>query len=175
MIEIYFAGGEPLISKDHFIALDYLINNCDTLSINLRYSSNLSTLKYKDADFITMWKKFKSVFVLPSADGIGSRYENIRVGLNWTTFETNLKKLIENNIKTRILFVLCILNIWDIKETLDYFRSKNYNYLIEVLNGPDELRLRHIVDKDRAVEQITACDLSKSLTEYIIKEIYEQE
>ena len=175
LIEIYFAGGEPLISKDHYTTLDYLINNCDTTSINLRYSSNLSTLKYKDADFITMWKKFKSVLIMPSADGIGSVYENIRVGLNWATFETNLKKLIANNIKTRILFVLSTLNIWTIKKTLDYFRSQNYDYSIEVLTGPDNMRLRHVVDKDRAAKQIIACNLPNSLTEYIIKEIYEQE
>jgi len=175
IIEIYFAGGEPLISKDHFNILNYLIKNCDTTSINLRYSSNLSTLKYKDSDFITLWKKFKSVLIMPSADGIGSVYENIRVGLNWTTFEKNLKRLIAENIKIRILFVLCTLNIWAIKETLDYFKSQNYDYSIEVLTGPDEMRLRHVVNKDRAVDQITACNLPKFLTEYIIKEIYAQE
>jgi len=175
LIEIYFAGGEPLISRDHFMTLDHLINNCDTTSINLRYSSNLSTLKYKDADFVQMWKKFKSVLIMPSADATGLAYENIRVGLNWETFETNLKTLIANKIKTQILFVLCTLNIWTIKETLDYFRSQGYAFSIEILNGPDELRLRHVADKDRAVQQIQACRLPNALTDYIIKEIHEQE
>jgi sulfatase maturation enzyme AslB (radical SAM superfamily) len=175
LIEIYFAGGEPLISRDHFMTLDHLINNCDTTSINLRYSSNLSTLKYKDADFVQMWKKFKSVLIMPSADATGLAYENIRVGLNWETFETNLKTLIANKIKTQILFVLCTLNIWTIKETLDYFRSQGYAFSIEILNGPDELRLRHVADKDRAVQQIQACGLPNALTDYIIKEIHEQE
>lgn len=173
LIEIYFAGGEPLISKDHFVTLDYLINNCDTKSIGLRYSTNLSTLKYKDADFISMWKKFKSVLIMPSADATGQAYENIRVGLNWTTFETNLKKLIENEIKTSILIVLCTLNIWTIKETVDYFRSQGYNFSIDVLRGPDELCLKHVTDKELAVQQINSCDLPKPLTEYIIKSIYE--
>ena len=175
LIEIYFAGGEPLISRDHFLTLDHLIANCDTTSINLRYSSNLSTLKYKDADFIQMWKKFKSVLIMPSADATGLAYENIRVGLNWETFETNLKTLIANKIKTQILFVLCTLNIWTIKETLDYFRSQGYAFSIEILNGPNELRLRHVADKDRAVQQIQACKLPNALTDYIIKEIHEQE
>ena len=175
LIEIYFYGGEPLISQDHFMILDHLINNYDTTSINLRYSSNLSTLKYKDADFIQMWKQFKNVLMMPSADATGTDYENIRVGLNWTTFETNLKKLIANNVKTRIFVVLCTLNIWTIKETLDYFRNQGYEFHIEVLKGPDEMRLCRVADKDRAVQQIYACKLSKSLTDYIIKEIYEQE
>lgn len=174
LIEIYFAGGEPLISRDHFMTLDHLINNCDTNSINLRYSSNLSTLKYKDADFVQMWKKFKSVLIMPSADATGTAYENIRVGLHWTTFETNLKKLIANEIKTRILFVLCTLNIWTIKETLNYFRSQGYDFSIEVLNGPDDMRLRHVLDKARAVQEIQACELPTVLTDYIIKEIHEK-
>ena len=175
LIEVYFAGGEPLISRDHYLALQYMINNCDSSSISLRYSSNLSTLKYKDADFISMWKKFKNVLIMPSADGMGEVYENIRVGLNWNVFEENLKKLLDNRIRVRILFVLCNLNIWKIKETLDYFRSQRYDFSVELLQGPDHLRLCHVTDRARAESEIRACNLPTEQTEYIIKEIYEQE
>ena len=173
LIEVYFAGGEPLISRDHYAALEYMIANCDPSSISLRYSSNLSTLKYKDADFISMWKKFKNVLIMPSADGVGQVYEDIRVGLEWDTFETNLQRLLDNQIQVKLLFVLCNLNIWTIKETLDYFRSKHYDFSIDVLHGPDHLRLRHIMDKQQAEQQIRECKLSLAQTEYIIKEIYE--
>jgi sulfatase maturation enzyme AslB (radical SAM superfamily) len=175
LLEVYFAGGEPLISRDHYTALEYLIDNCDTSSISLRYSSNLSTLKYKDADFITMWKKFKKVLIMPSADGIGKAYEDIRVGLTWDTFEANLKKLIDNCVQIKLLLVLSNLNIWTIKETLDYFRNNRYNFSVELLHGPEHLRLRHVDDKQRAEQQIRECKLSSAQTEYIIKEIYEQE
>lgn len=174
LIEVYFAGGEPLISRDHLAALEYMIAHCDTSSISLRYSSNLSTLKYKDADFISLWKQFKNVLIMPSADGVGKAYEDIRVGLNWNTFETNLKTLLDGRIQVKLLFVLCSLNIWAIKETLDYFRSQRYNFSVELLRGPDHLRLCHIEDKQAAEEQIRACKLPAAQTNYIIKEIYEQ-
>lgn len=174
LIEVYFAGGEPLISRDHFAALEYMITHCNPSGISLRYSSNLSTLKYKDADFISMWKKFKSVLIMPSADGTGQVYDDIRTGLDWNTFESNLKQLLDNRIQVKLLFVLCNLNIWTIKETLDYFRSQRYNFSIELLKGPDHLRLCHISDKQRAEQQIRACKLPAAQTEYIIKEIHEQ-
>jgi len=175
LIEVYFAGGEPLINRDHYEALKFMINHCDTRNISLRYSSNLSTLKYKDVDFIAIWKKFKNVLIMPSADGTGKVYEDIRVGLKWHTFESNLKHLLANQIQVKLLFVLCSLNIWTIKETLDYFRSRRYKFSVELLQGPDHLRLCHIKDKQHAEQQIRECNLPPAQTEYIIKEIYEQE
>jgi sulfatase maturation enzyme AslB (radical SAM superfamily) len=122
-----------------------------------------------------MWKKFKKVLIMPSADGIGKAYEDIRVGLTWDTFEANLKKLIDNCVQIKLLLVLSNLNIWTIKETLDYFRNNRYNFSVELLHGPEHLRLRHVDDKQRAEQQIRECKLSSAQTEYIIKEIYEQE
>jgi len=64
LIEIYFAGGEPLISRDHALILQRLVDQGLSQTINLRYSSNLSVLKYKNFNFIELWKQFKSVLMV---------------------------------------------------------------------------------------------------------------
>jgi sulfatase maturation enzyme AslB (radical SAM superfamily) len=173
LIEIYFAGGEPLISKDHATILKLLVDRGLSKTVNLRYSSNLSVLKYKDIDFIELWKQYKSVLIMPSADGIGQTYEYIRQGLDWQTFESNVQLLQNKNISIQILFVLCSLNIWKFKETVDYFRNNNLNFDIELLKGPDEYKISTVLDKNRAEQEIRSCNLSTAQTEYFVKKLYE--
>ncbi|NDB30478.1 twitch domain-containing radical SAM protein, partial [archaeon] len=46
--EIYFAGGEPLISDHHYKILNKLIEKFRNRKVKLAYNTNFSTLKYKD-------------------------------------------------------------------------------------------------------------------------------
>lgn len=175
LVEIYFAGGEPLISPDHYLILKNLIDKKFSKNINLRYSSNLSTLKYKDINLFDLWKEFKSVTVMASADGIGEVYENIRSGLSWNTFEKNIKTLITNNINFNILFILNNLNIWFLKESLSYYKQQGWEYSVDLIRGPSDYTLGEIPNnlKEIALNQIDLCYdlLSEELYEYIKQEI----
>lgn len=175
IIEIYFAGGEPLISEDHYLMLTKLIDNGYSKTINLRYSSNLSTLKYKDTDIFKLWSHFKAVHVLASADGVGEVYENIRSGLSWKTFEKNINILIENNISFDIFFVLNNLNIWFLKESIEYYKKQGWTYSVEVIRGPSDYTLGEIPQylKDAALSAVESCRnlLSDEIYEYIKSEI----
>lgn len=173
LVEIYFAGGEPLISADHASLLKLLVEKNLSSTINLRYSTNLSVLKYKDVDFINLWKQYRSVLLMPSADGINDTYEVIRKGLDWKTFQNNLEIIKLNNIKFRILFILCSLNIFKLKETVEYFKKNKYDFSIEVLRGPDEFKLNTIANKQLAEQIIIESQLPSNLTKYIIKNLYE--
>lgn len=173
LIEIYFAGGEPLLSKDHAELLQLLIDRNISSTINLRYSTNLSVLKYKDIDFINAWKQFKSVTVMPSADGINETYEFIRTGLVWSTFEANLNTLKQNNVSIKILLTLCSLNIFTLNETIEYFRRNNYDFSIDVLQGPPEFKLNTVDDKLKAELEIKSCNLPSAQVEYILSHLYE--
>ena len=52
---IYFAGGEPLITENHYKVLERLIELKKKPS--LWYNTNFSTLSYKKYNLIKMWKK----------------------------------------------------------------------------------------------------------------------
>ncbi len=89
--EIYFAGGEPLIMKEHYYILEKLIQLKKT-NVTISYSTNLSVLNYKGKDILDIWKKFKNIDVSISLDGYGKRGEIIRSGLKWDLFLKNLVK-----------------------------------------------------------------------------------
>ena len=54
--EIYFAGGEPLISDHHYHIIDKLLEN-QIYVHTIRYNTNLSTLTYKGRNIIDIWKE----------------------------------------------------------------------------------------------------------------------
>lgn len=90
--EIYFAGGEPLLSEEHYLVLEEIIRRKKT-SIKITYNTNLSLLRAHGRDVIKLWEKLDQVIVYPSIDSIGARGEYIRSGLKWNQFEENFIKI----------------------------------------------------------------------------------
>ena len=92
--EVYFAGGEPLISDHHYHIIDKLLEKDRHPTI--RYNTNLSTLTYKGRDLIEIWKKFTEVELSISFDGIGKRGELIRKGFDSKRFIKNIQIIKKN-------------------------------------------------------------------------------
>ena len=92
MKAIYFAGGEPLIMDEHYQVLDYLINN-GTTDVTLRYSSNVSNLKYKNKSIMEYWKHFPKIELYASIESFGKRAEYIRHGTKWDEVSKNLQTI----------------------------------------------------------------------------------
>ncbi len=119
----YFAGGEPLITQEHYVILEELIRKGKTNTV-LRYNTNASTLKYKQHDVIDLWKHFDRVEVSCSIDHYGERAELMRHGTDWGKVEANLKtfrslEFVDFQLNT----VLSVFNYL----TLDDF----YGYMID--------------------------------------------
>jgi len=138
--QLYFTGGEPFISRDHWNILKRLVDDNKSKSVSLLYNSNLTTLKFKQLDIFDLWSKFKSVHVNASIDQKGELFENIRSGANWNTVEENLLKL-KNKVSLSVEIVISILNIWSLSEFLEYLRDNEFRYSTIILHGPDYLSL----------------------------------
>jgi MoaA/NifB/PqqE/SkfB family radical SAM enzyme len=121
----YFAGGEPLITEEHYILLEEMIKQGRT-DISLRYNTNLSNLKFKDKDLLGLWKHFdKKIDIYASIDHYGKRAEYIRHGTDWAIVEENFinaKKM--PNIKLQTNTVLSIFNLLTIHEFYQYLIDK---------------------------------------------------
>ena len=65
-VEIYFAGGEPLLMEEHYALLNLTKDHSD--KVMLRYNTNLSMLKFKQYDLPKIWSKFKNVRISVSVD-----------------------------------------------------------------------------------------------------------
>ena len=120
----YFAGGEPLITDEHYQILEEMIVRGFNKNIVLRYNTNMSNFKYKKYDILDLWSRFKKVEISASIDHYGEKAEYIRFGTDWDVVESNLKKIRNlDYIDYQYNTVLSVFNYC----TLDDF----YNYLIE--------------------------------------------
>ena len=94
---IHFAGGEPLITDEHYRILEKLIEKKRT-NVKLRYSTNFSGLKYKDYDVVDMWKHFDDIELVASLDDCGPRYNYLRRGGDWDKIIANYKTVADKGL-----------------------------------------------------------------------------
>lgn len=122
---LYFAGGEPLITPEHYEILEYLIDN-DSTDVTLRYNTNCSRLDFKDKSVIDLWNKFKKVEVYGSLDSFGTRAEYMRNGTNWNNILNNLKRVKDNCPSVSISFncVVGVFNVLTITEFLNHLHDE---------------------------------------------------
>jgi organic radical activating enzyme len=143
----YFAGGEPLITEEHYIILEEMIRRGRT-DIILRYNSNLSNFKFKDKDVLSLWKHFKKgVEISASIDHFGKRAEYIRNGTDWNKVEDNLR-ILKNlpHINLSINTVLGLYNYLTLADFYQYLMDKDLffsqsglHYSIYNMTGPVQL------------------------------------
>jgi len=126
--QVYFAGGEPLMIKEHKSFIEEIIRQGYQDQILLRYNSNGILI---DQDLIQLWSKFKKVKFAVSIDACYQRDEYIRFPTNWETVEKNLH-LLDNspdNIQTSIATAIQIFNIKHLPEFVKWKLKSKFKKL----------------------------------------------
>jgi MoaA/NifB/PqqE/SkfB family radical SAM enzyme len=109
--EIYFAGGEPLVTEEHYQLLEWLIEHQKT-HIKLRYNTNFTFLKFKNYDILKIWDHFENIELMASIDATGDLNSYIRSGSQWDKIINNFKKIKHHpKIKFKISPTVSVLNI----------------------------------------------------------------
>lgn len=118
--QVYFAGGEPLMIKEHKQFIEEIVRQGYQDRILLRYNSNGLLV---DEDLIELWSKFKKVKFAISMDASHERDEYIRFPTKWETVERNLHMLdnTPDNIQTSLATAIQMLNV---KHLPDFMRWK---------------------------------------------------
>lgn len=118
--QLYFAGGEPLLIKEHKMFLQEIIRRGYADKISLRYNTNGILV---NDEIIEIWEQFKKVKVGISLDGIGDRVHYIRYPTDWSVVEENLWRLenTSDKIQPNIALAVQILNI---KHVPDFIKWK---------------------------------------------------
>jgi len=156
---LYFAGGEPLITPEHYEILEYLIDNNST-DVTLRYNTNCSRLDFKDKSVIDLWNKFKKVEVYGSLDSFGARAEYMRNGTIWNNILNNLKRVRDNCPSVSISFncVVGVFNVLTITEFLNHLHDEgliNWDSTtcsFYKLINPDYYNLNNLLTKEMKAE-----------------------
>lgn len=129
--QLYFAGGEPLLIKEHKMFLQEIIRRGYADKIGLRYNTNGILV---NDEIIEIWEQFKKVKVGISLDAIGDRVNYIRYPTDWSVVEQNLWRLenTSDKIQTNIALAIQILNIKHVPEFIKWkvrsgFKKLNFD------------------------------------------------
>lgn len=123
--QVYFAGGEPLMIKEHKLFLEEIIRQGYADKILIRYNSN--GLLISD-DIIELWKHFKKVKFAVSIDDVGDRNNFIRYPTDWNILTECIHKLdnTPDNIHVSIATAIQILNIKTLPELAKWKLKQNF-------------------------------------------------
>lgn len=123
--EVYFAGGEALITQEHYECLEYWIKHNLTDQVELTYTTNFSSLKFKNKNLVNLWKKFPKLKIWASLDAEGAQAELLRKGTDWNKIEENIRKL-KKEIPHAEFSITPTISIWNV-----YSFPKFFDRLIE--------------------------------------------
>jgi MoaA/NifB/PqqE/SkfB family radical SAM enzyme len=149
--QVYFAGGEPLMIREHKWFLEEIIQQGYADKILVRYNTNGLLV---DDDIIELWKQFKLVKVGFSIDATDIKNWYIRYPSDWNTIVTNLHKLdnTPDNIQVSIATAIQILNIkhlpefakWKIEQKFKKINLQNVMEGMEAGGGIVNMHLLYI-------------------------------
>jgi MoaA/NifB/PqqE/SkfB family radical SAM enzyme len=118
--QMYFAGGEPLMIKEHHRFLEEIIKRGYEKQITLRYNTNGI---FVDDHIIDLWSKFKKVKVAFSIDATDIRNHYIRYPSEWDVIVKNLHRL-DNTPDNIHIGIACAVQVFNIKHIVDFAKWK---------------------------------------------------
>lgn len=148
--KINFLGGEPVILKEQYDILEYLIkiNKIDT---PILYTTNFTKLNLKEKSILEYWKKFTRITVRASIDGHGRVFEYVRHGAKWHDIEHNLLLLKQEcpNINFRVTSTISLLSVESVIELQQMWHTTNKldinNFEIHLMAGSNYLSLQSLL------------------------------
>ena len=149
--EVYWAGGEALITDEHYKILDYWLAN-NKKDVRLRYTTNFSNFRYKQKSIIEYWKEFSDIQVSASLDCNGKRAEYSRHGTDWQQIEKNRFEMLERvpHVYFELTPTISLYNVWNWPDFhMDWVERGLVdieNCRLNMLTGPDFMRIDIIPD-----------------------------
>ena len=144
--QVYFAGGEPLIMKEHYFLLEKLLE-LGKNEIRLTYNTNFSELRYKDKHVFDYWKNFRIIHVGASLDASGARAELMRKGTNWAQTVDNRRRMIKE-VPWADFYVSATLSSMNVLHILDFHREwveqeliRPQDFNVNICQSPDWYRI----------------------------------
>ena len=118
--QLYFAGGEPLMIKEHRRFLDEIIKRGYAKNISLRYNSNGI---FVNEDIITVWSQFKQVRYAFSIDALMEKNNYIRYPTDWKDIERSLW-LMDSAPDNVHCAIACAVQVFNVKHIIDFAKWK---------------------------------------------------
>lgn len=144
--QVYFAGGEPLIMKEHYYLLEKLIEAGKT-DVRIQYNTNFSELAFKDKHVFDYWKHFKNVSVGASLDASGARAELMRKGTDWAQAVDNRRRM-QAEVPHVDFYISATISSMNVLHVLDFHREwtdlgliKAKDFNVNICQSPEWYRV----------------------------------
>lgn len=144
--QVYFAGGEPLIMREHYFMLEKLIE-AGKQDVRIQYNTNFSELRFKDKHVFDYWKNFKNVSVGASLDASGARAELMRKGTDWAQAVDNRKRMMTEvpHVDFYVSATISAMNVLHVldfhKEWVDQGLIKAKDFNVNICQSPEWYRV----------------------------------
>lgn len=143
---IYFAGGEPLLTDEHYNILEELVRR-QRFDVHLIYNTNFTHTQLKNRSVFEYWQQFDNVSVGASLDSYGKKAEYIRHGTEWQTVVRNREEMMRvcPDVDFYISPTLSIMNAWHLPKfhrdwvAAGLIKPKDLN--INILQSPAYYRI----------------------------------
>jgi len=116
--EFYWCGGEPLMWKIHWEAMQRVVELGYSNSVYARYNSNMSRINFFKLNlFDDILSKFNSWQINASIDGTGEIGEYVRTGLNYNKWLENMryaKKFVRNPRQLQLDLTVTFPGLFDL-------------------------------------------------------------
>jgi len=123
--QVYFAGGEPLMIKEHKMFIEEIIRQGYQDNVLLRYNSNGLLV---DEELIELWSKFRKVKFAVSVDASFEKDDYIRFPTTFEEVERTLHML-DNTPDNIHVSIATAVQIFNIKHMPDFIKWKvNSNF-----------------------------------------------
>jgi len=144
---VYWAGGEPLITDEHYRILDKWIA-MGKRDVAMDYTTNFTQMRFKRKTAFEYWNAFENVRVAASLDANHARGEYLRKNMDWAQVVQNRRDMIEQCPQvyfeiTPTVSVYNVLNLPDFhKEWIEEGLLAPENIRINILLDPTYMRLQ---------------------------------
>jgi len=120
-------GGEPLLTKDTFKALDYMIENPNpnidfSINSNMCIPDSLLAKFIEKIKVITQEKKVAKFKIFTSADTFGTQAEYVRNGLNYDQWIGNIRKVL-TEVPGVAFTIMSTYNVMSVPRYLEFLQD----------------------------------------------------
>ena len=136
--EVYLTGGEPMMVK----GLHNFLKKLDS-SVEIRFNTNGTII---NPNVYEELKRFETVNMCFSVDGIGRVNDYIRWGSEWKTIETNMMKWAEFVKYKSLGPTIQVMNILDYDNVVDWARKHDFEIFDNMLYNPQYFNLQNAPD-----------------------------
>lgn len=141
--KVYFAGGEPMMTSEHYDFLELLLDT--NPNVELLYTSNFTRLELKGRHVMDYWPKFKLVNAVASIDHYGEYASYVRSGSNYDDVKRNFLEIKNHNLLNIRAGVTTVLSLYNVTKIGDFIKQLFEDKILETM---DQIVFNLLVNPD---------------------------